>query len=562
MTTAMWDCKLLLLNLEEKTMTAKHHSFFESAPCGRSDSSIFHSQAMTDEEYADIHANFERCEIPSVPEHMFIDDFPYAEESLNRSPQDHPLVQNISNDNLATDQPNDTTEQKIPKKDEPPKIESGELTPAQKLAEFLKKEGLIVSENGDVTQLQSIQQEPQSSLQAKPQETALHQAPSELPDAKTPKFTKNPSADLPAKASSKSSEVAVLNNTESSTTTPNSNQSLKASKSSVYHAKYVVQQNTLLEAMKHLDLYERRLLIYLSPHVRLAVEKDPSQDTFLVDIKHFSLTFGLDKNKNINHFMRKSGQNMQRKFFSIIKEFDGYLDEIDVNYAFRFRYREQSSQMWVSLSSELIEMLTVFDAQHPFTKYELTDVIKMKSQASITLFELLTQHKKMGKRQFSVAYLRKILLCEDKYEAEHDFVRYIIKKSVNDINKFTGLNVEIVITKKDRKPFEIEFIIKDVRSEKQKLNKELAKVDFGYTTSHEIVNHNLNKVLGLNISQLRRVVSRKQFVHDYPPAANSGMNSSDLREYYQFMIDKLLTDCSFVNKHTLDYYLELSENAS
>ena len=94
------------------------------------------------------------------------------------------------------------------------------------------------------------------------------------------------------------------------------------------------------------------------------VHKNPSQDTFLVHILDFARTFGLEKGKYLNGFMRKSGDRMQNKKFVYPLEIDGYVDTVSVNVAFRFRYRERTDQMWVSLPSEVINMLTVFDKAH------------------------------------------------------------------------------------------------------------------------------------------------------------------------------------------------------
>lgn len=329
----------------------------------------------------------------------------------------------------------------------------------------------------------------------------------------------------------------------------------------LYAPNLVVQQNRLLESFKDLDLYERRLLLYLSSTVRSEVHKNPSQDTFLVHILDFARTFGLEKGKYLNGFMRKSGDRMQNKKFVYPLEIDGYVDTVSVNVAFRFRYRERTDQMWVSLPSEVINMLTVFDKEHPFTYYELGDVVKMKNQNTITLFELLAQYRKVKKRKLSVEYMRTIFGCEDKYPLITDFMRYVVKKSVKEINELTGFKVDTVIEKNGATPVAVTFTFVDTKQEMREKGKELALVDFGYTTESEIAKHNENKALKLTESQLRRIVTRKKFVADHQLPASSPQNAN-MMVYYDYMVDRLLKDASFVVKHTLEYYLEQTENAS
>lgn len=329
----------------------------------------------------------------------------------------------------------------------------------------------------------------------------------------------------------------------------------------LYSPKLVVQQNKLLESFKELNIYERRLLLYLSTTIRAEVRKNPAQDTFLVHVRDFARAFGLEKGNHLNSFMRQSGKSMQTKTFTYQHEEDGFLDDVDVNFAFRFRYRPRTDQMWVTLASEVVHMLTVFDADHPFTYYELGDVVNMKNQNSINLFEHLVRFRKVKKRTLSVEYMRKIFKCENKYPLITDFMRYVVKIAFDEINNLTSFKVKMKIEKNGGTPVAVAFTFTDTKQDMHKKGKELALIDFGYTTESEISKHNENKALKLSESQLRRVVTRKKFVDDHQLSPNSPENAN-MMVYYNHMIDRLMKDASFVVKHTLDYYLEQTEDAS
>lgn len=371
---------------------------------------------------------------------------------------------------------------------------------------------------------------------------------------KSSKTKKKPDSDL--------SSCAVDKTPPKTIETPLKANVTAAAKNSVYPPKFVVQQNRLLEAFKDLNLYERRLFLYLSTIVRGEIEKDPTQNTFLVDIMTFARAFKIERGHHLYGFMRQAGKDMQKKTFEYTLEEDGYVDDVDVNFAFRFRYRPETAQMWVSLSSEVIEMLTVFDSDHPFTRYELNDVLHMKNRNTITLFELLIRYRKVGKRSMSIEYLRKIFHCEEKYPNTTDFIRYVIKKSAKEITELTDYRVNVKIEKEGGTPTGVVFTFKNLKKEMYKKGKELALVDFNYETAAEISKHNVAKAAKLKPNQLHRIASRKAFVNDHQDqvSPNSEHNQSP-QAYISHMIERMNTDASFVKKHTLDYYLEQEEAA-
>ena len=362
----------------------------------------------------------------------------------------------------------------------------------------------------------------------------------------TPSQSQEPTASSPATQSEQS-------NTHSSADNP------KAEKA-IYSSSLVVQQNALLEKIKDLDLYEYRLFLYLGTTVRWQVNEDPSSRVFEVDIMSLARRFNINRGHHLYSFMRKAAKSLQKKLFDHTssedsdkyKDFDKF-DELNAGC-------RNTSKMFISLTPETIKMLTVFDKEHPYTKYEFNDVVGIKNHSTLVLFESIARYRKYRKRYFTIEHMRKMFNCEDKYPKITDFIRYIVKKMAKQITDSTSYQVSVSIKKEGSKTIGATFHFKNVKQELYANQKELAKVDFNYETSEEIVQHNVSRAVKLTPSQLHRIASRKAFVQDHQVAPNSPHNRSGMA-YIEHMIMRLSKDPSFVKKHTLDYYLEQSEEA-
>ena len=84
----------------------------------------------------------------------------------------------------------------------------------------------------------------------------------------------------------------------------------------------------------------------------------------------------------------------------------------------------------------------------------------MENKYSIRVYELLKQYGKIGKRNFDLVELKRILaLEENQYARIYDFERFVLKPSIEEINKYTDLNVSYEKIKKGRKVVGIKYTI-------------------------------------------------------------------------------------------------------
>lgn len=117
----------------------------------------------------------------------------------------------------------------------------------------------------------------------------------------------------------------------------------------------------------------------------------------------------------------------------------------------------------------------LFALHEQFTRYNLIDILVLKSKYSIRLYELLRsyagQHRLEHELEydieytpvilsFKVEYLRELLDTTNDYAKWYDFSRYVLKKAVNEINGYnTEIHVDMVYIKHKKIVQDVQFTI-------------------------------------------------------------------------------------------------------
>ena len=78
-----------------------------------------------------------------------------------------------------------------------------------------------------------------------------------------------------------------------------------------------------------------------------------------------------------------------------------------------------------------------------FLKYQLKNIVQLRSTYSIRIYELLKQYEKIGERTFDLYELREILgLGVEEYKLYGNFKRYILQPAKREIPKKTDICFE------------------------------------------------------------------------------------------------------------------------
>lgn len=249
----------------------------------------------------------------------------------------------------------------------------------------------------------------------------------------------------------------------------------------VYDERWVVIQNQLLHAISRLSLNERRLIMHLSPIVRLAVNKNPKQRRFFVSALDFAKAFGIEQ-KNAYREIEKVATKMHEKPFYIWDfDKDGVHSKHKrgVSWFVECGYLDSRGGIEVILGERVTEMLTVFDKEHAFTKHQKEWIMQLGGYG-IALFQILWSYIYLKdiedasgqpivgvkEKEFTLKYLREKFDCVDRYEKSPDFRKWVLDAAIKDIHEHTPLKIKYENVKKGRSIVGFKFTFWDTSNQK------------------------------------------------------------------------------------------------
>lgn len=134
--------------------------------------------------------------------------------------------------------------------------------------------------------------------------------------------------------------------------------------------------------------------------------------------------------------------------------------ETTVGWLAKCTTNKRSGLAHIKLDEDLVPYL--FDLQEKFLSYGLRNILCMKSQYSIRLYELLKSYMLQHSKKFTIEELKKLLMVEDvkSYDRFPDFRRYVIEPATKEIKEYTDITVSYRTITKGRKVTALEFFIK------------------------------------------------------------------------------------------------------
>lgn len=161
-------------------------------------------------------------------------------------------------------------------------------------------------------------------------------------------------------------------------------------------------------------------------------------------------------------------------------------------------YIDNQAKVKVLLNSVLKDYL--LNLKRNFTAYELINILVLHSKYSIKLYELLVSNKYKENYYISLNDLKEYLNCNTEYYKEFKyFNREILKKSIEEINKKTNINVEYDTIRSGRRITDIKFAI-------------ITKEDYEINGLRLVGNNMLDK--GIKKDDYKRFVEYKQEIRN------------------------------------------------
>ena len=213
----------------------------------------------------------------------------------------------------------------------------------------------------------------------------------------------------------------------------------------------VVKSNSLIQKTRYsLSTQQQKILLYIISKIK---PEDEAFKTYSFDLKKLCAVCGIETNgKNYQNFKDSIKALHDNSFWLETEKKDiliSWLQEVEIDKA--------ETKVRIRLDERLKPyLLKVFE---DFYSFEFGSILLIKSKYSIRLYELFKSFAYKGIVNISIKDLREWLCCETKYEQYKEFNRNILQKSINEINRYTDLNISYLPIYAARKVNSITFNI-------------------------------------------------------------------------------------------------------
>ena len=215
----------------------------------------------------------------------------------------------------------------------------------------------------------------------------------------------------------------------------------------------IVKSNKLIEAKYRLSIQQQRIVLYAISMIK------PNDDEF----RKYRMNI-LDL-KDLMSLKEKKWGDIYTRFKKTLRDLNSKSIEIETptghiiaNWIQDIQLESGSGEVEFRISELLKPYLLQLKEQ--FTRYHLKNIIYLKSQYSIRIYELLKQFERIGRRAFDMSELRNSLGIEEtKFKKYFDFKRFVLLSSQAELKQKTDISFEFAEVKTGKKVTRIVFTI-------------------------------------------------------------------------------------------------------
>ncbi len=227
--------------------------------------------------------------------------------------------------------------------------------------------------------------------------------------------------------------------------------------------KFVRKSNDLVEARYKFDIWETRLFTKMLTMVHREDEEFKEYRVYLKDIIR---EFDLVRNKESYELLRAGARKLMKKTFLIPYETEGgqkrlfetpVIASLDSAASDGLRGSGEELHIQVSFHPKLKPYLLQLKSQ--FTMYDVRNILRLPSNYSVRIYELLKQYESIGRRRFQVQELKEILGVEALYPLYANFKQRVLAKAQTDLETHTDIRFLMEEIKRGRAVTELLFTI-------------------------------------------------------------------------------------------------------
>jgi plasmid replication initiation protein len=200
----------------------------------------------------------------------------------------------------------------------------------------------------------------------------------------------------------------------------------------------IVKSNRLIEARQKLTANEQKIIFNLIAQIKT---DDEDFKLYRFRVKDLADLMGI-KRKDFHKEVRETTRGLMTKVFSVKdKDTDR---ELQLAWFSSAEYRNGIVEL--EFSPKLKPFL--LQLKEEFTQFTLGNVMRLKSNYSCRIYELLKQYESIKKRRFKVDDLRyKLGISEEEYKLYADFKRFVILKAQKELCKKTDIEFKFTENK-------------------------------------------------------------------------------------------------------------------
>lgn len=234
---------------------------------------------------------------------------------------------------------------------------------------------------------------------------------------------------------------------------------------------YAVMANNIIKGKQTMSLQEAKLIRLLITQI---CKNDTDFKTYKVNINDLANFLDIDSS-NLYREIRDICQSLMTRTIKIEKE-----KEWKIFQWLQLAEYDGKGTITLMLSNQIAPYLLGLNAW--FTKYQLKNILAMKSFYAIRLYELLKlavgeDRKKTMRYIFSVQDLRKFLECEAKFKQIGEFKKWVLDIAIRDIKEYSEYICTYESKKTGRTITDIVFLLQLKENKKKKVEQEQKEVD-------------------------------------------------------------------------------------
>lgn len=139
----------------------------------------------------------------------------------------------------------------------------------------------------------------------------------------------------------------------------------------------------------------------------------------------------------------------------------------------KFIFKKYTKKIVISIHNDLQEFL--LDIKSNFTQYEIEQIHKLTTKYELKLYEFLKSYESLLEIEVTIEKLRNVLEMNNEYKLYSNMKQRVLLKSIDKINDYTDINIEMKEIKTGKKITSLLFQITPNMNSKNK--KDIKKLE-------------------------------------------------------------------------------------